>query len=498
MPLQNIRYLQELRERFFQKILDDWDTKWGHFPLIEQDDFSSLPSLNAFIEQLHEDIDDTLRLKLPSKERIEMMISKENLRRILKSTHQIRLQSHTRNCLAYYLGFDGWEDFKEKITLCISTEPIQVNYVQVYQSFLPQKQTAPIQLRPNPDYVILANNPFWKTKIFKQIIFGILVFIILGLGGFKTYQWYKIRPFTPEQLAKVNFEIIEDYAKPNNNHFKIRYDVTSLSCDSVIIDFDADQTYTIDYQQNGGTYQEVFKTKADTISHTYFEPNISEIKLIVRNQLIRTIKKIVYSGKEWIGLANGRYQNKPWQGHLKSQKEIVNNGVMYLSPSLIDKPNASVNFWTNFKMINDFDLNADSLVFESRIKNNYQEGGINCFDSEIKIITDKKNTISGNFLQDCIEYATITIGDFQMKGSKKNMNFMDVNLQKWQIIKVKIKNHVAFFYVNDKEVFKRQCGRGLGEIKGISYNFKGSGAVDWVKMQNSYTGKVVFYDDFTR
>lgn len=498
MPLQNIHYLQELREQFFQKIFDDWDTKWIHFPLVEQDDFSSLPSLNAFVEQLHEDIDETLRLKLPSKERLEMMISKENLRRILKNTHQIRLQSHTRDCLAYYLGFDGWEDFKEKVKNHISKEPVQVNYVQVYQSLLPQRQIAPIQLSPNPDYIILANGPFWKNKIFMQIIYGILVFIILCLGGFKTYHWYKNRPFTPEQLAKVKFEIIEDYAKPNNNHFKIRYDVSSLNCDSVTVDFDADQVYMIDYQQSGSTYQEVFKNKTDTISHTYFEPYISEIKLIVRNQIVRTIKKIVYSGNEWAGLVNGRYQNKAWQGHIKTQNEIINHGILHLSPSLIDKPNANVGFWTNFKMIKNFDLSADSLIFESRIKNNYQEGGISCFDSEIKLITDKKNNISGNFLQDCIEYAAITIGDFQMRGSKRNMSFTDINLQVWQIIKIKIKNQMAYFYVNNTEVFKTKCDKGLGEIKGISYNFKGTGSVDWVKLSNSYTGKVVFYDDFLR
>jgi hypothetical protein len=345
MASRNIHYLQELKEQFFQKIFDDWDTKWVHFPVVEQDDFSALPSLNAFVEELHEDIDETLRIKLPSKQRLEMMISKENLRRILKNNHEIRLQSHTRNCLAYYLGFEGWEDFKEKVKLNLPQEPVQVNYVQVYQSLLPLRQANYPALSPNSDYIILPNEPFWKSKFFKQIILRFLTLALLSLAGFISYRWYKNRPFTPEQLANVRFEIIQDYVKPNNNHFKLRYDVSSLNCDSVMIDYDGDQIYMIDFQQNGATYREIYKNKIDTVSHTYFEPNIFEIRLIVRNQVVRTIKKIVYTGKQWTGLANGRYPSGPWQGHIKTQSEIINDGVLHLSPNLIDKPNENTNYW---------------------------------------------------------------------------------------------------------------------------------------------------------
>jgi hypothetical protein len=450
------------------------------------------------VEELHEDIDETLRTKLPSKQRLEMIISKENLRRILKNNHEIRLQSHTRNCLAYYLGFEGWEDFKENVKLIIPQEPVQVNYVQVYQSLLPLRQTNYPALPHNTDYVILPNESFWKTKLFKQIITGILGIILLSLSGFSSYQWYKNRPFTTEQLAQVKFEIIEDYPKPNTNHFKIRYDVSSLNCDSVVIDYDGDQIYMIDFQQNGGTYQEVFKNKIDTISHTYFEPNIFEIKLIVRNQVIRTIKKIVYTGNQWTGLANGRYSDRAWQGHIKTQSEIINNGILHLPPNLIDRPNANLGFWTRFQIIQDFAIDVDSLMFETRIKNNYEEGGISCFDSSIGLITENKVGIGGNFLQDCIEYAGIQIGKINLNGTNQNMSFMDVNLQDWKVVKIKLHNHIAYFYVNDKEIFHTKYEGDFVQLKELKFNFKGSGSVDWVKLSNSYTGKVVFYDDFLR
>lgn len=498
MNNRNTHYLQELKEQFFQKLHDDWSNKWQHFPPVENDDFATLPSLNAFVEELHEDIDETLRLKLASKERLEMMISKENLRRILKNTQEIRLQSHTRNCLAYYLGFEGWEDFKEKNKQNIPAEPVVVNYIQVYQSLLPQHQAQNFQLPPNSDYVILPSEPLWKTKFFKQIALGIIGILLMSFVSFSGYRWYKNRPFTSEQLAKVKFEIIEDYAKPNNNYFKIRYDVSSLDCDSVTVDYDSDQVYMIDYQQDGNSYQETFRNKIDTVSHTYFMPNIWEIKLVVNNQVIRTIKKTVYTGNEWAIFANGGFQNKPWVGHLKNEKEGIHLGILHLTPDKIDRPNENVSYWVNYKKVQDFGIDADSLIFETRIRNNYQEGGISCYDSPINIMTDSKKTIGVNFVQDCIEYARVTIGKIELKGNINNLSFMDLNLQEWQIIKIKIKDRVAYLYVNDKEIYRIKCEDNLGLIKQINYNFKGSGSVDWVKLSNSHTGKIIYFDDFKR
>ena len=498
MALRNLHYLQELKEQLFQKIHDEWESKWQYFPTIEQDDFSALPSLNAFIEELHDDIDATLKQKLPSKERLEMMISKENLRRILKNKHEIRLQSHTRNCLAYYLDFDGWEDFKEKVKTIIPHEPVVVNYVQVYQSFLPQRQAQSFQLPPNSDYIILPSEPFWKTTLFKQITLGIIGILLMSFVSFSSYRWYKNRPFTPEQLAKVKFEIIEDYAKPNNDYFKISYDVSSLNCDSVMVDYDADQIYKIDYQQHGYSYKEIFRNRIDTVSHTYFMPNVWEIKLIVNNQVIKTIQKIVYSGKKWTVFADGSFQNTNWINHLKNEEEGIHEGILHLSPDEIDRPNSNLNYWVNYKSVQDFNIDADSLTLETRIRNNYKEGGISCYDSPISITTNSKKQIGVNFVQDCIEYARITVGKIELKGNKNKLSFMDLNLQEWQIIKIKIKNRVAYFYANDKEIFKIKCEANLGLVKQINYNFKGSGSVDWVKLSNSYTGKIVFSDDFER
>jgi hypothetical protein len=491
MALPNYHYLQELKEQFFQKIFDEWDAKWQHFPVVATDDFTTLPSLNAFVEELHDDIDNTLRQKLSSKERLEMMISKENLRRILKNNHEIRLQSHTRNCLAYYLGYDGWQDFKEKVKSTLPQEPVAISYVQVYQSLLPQRQST-YQLPPNSTYFIEIKEPFWQRKIFRKMMLALITCLVCVGGLYAAFHWYKNRPFTTEQLAKVKFDIIEDYAKPNNNHFKIRYDVTSLNCDSVVIDYGSDQTYMFDFKQKGFTYQENFTNKIDTLSHTYFKPGIWYVKLLVRNQVIRTIKKTVYTGNKWTSFAMGN----TWAGRNKLPNEAVKGGVLHLSPMSVDEPNSTNQFWDQHIMVKDFEIDGDSAVLETKIKNNLQEGGIGCFDSSIGLITDNKKGLGLSFIQDCIEYAGLNFANTTISGRKNLLKFMDLNLQEWQVVKIKMQNHWAYIYVNDEEIYRTKYEGDLGKVKVIHYNFKGSGSVDWVKLSNSYTGKVIFFDDF--
>jgi hypothetical protein len=491
MASHNFLYLQELKEQFFQKIFDEWDAKWQHFPVVATDDFTTLPSLNAFVEELHDDIDNTLRQKLSSKERLEMMISKENLRRILKNNHEIRLQSHTRNCLAYYLGYDGWQDFKEKVKSTLPQEPVAVSYVQVYQSLLPQRQST-YQLPPDSTYFIEIKEPFWQKKIFRKMMLALITCLVCVGGLYAAFHWYNNRPFTAEQLANVKFDLIEDYAKPNHNHFKIRYDVTSLNCDSVVIDYDTDLTYKYDFNQKGITYQEVHKNKIDTISHTYFKPNVWWVKLIVRNQVIRTIKKVVYTGDEWTSFEVGNN----WEGRNKPLNEAVKDGILHLSPSQIDEPNAQNHFWAQHLMVKDFEIDGDSATFETRIKNRLQDGGIGCFDASISFRTDNKQGAGVSFVQDCIEYALLHVAGTDISGRKKLLKFMDLNLQEWQVVKIKLQNHWAYIYVNDKEVYRTKYKGEMGKVKVIHYNFKGSGSVDWVKLSNSYTGKVVFFDDF--
>jgi hypothetical protein len=119
MPLNDTTYQQELKKLFFQKIAQEWELKWSHFPHIQDNSFNSLPNLSAFVQELLDDMDLALKERgiFTLEERSEALISPITLRRMLENKKDSRLQTHTRNCLLYYLGYDSWEDFKEDVII---------------------------------------------------------------------------------------------------------------------------------------------------------------------------------------------------------------------------------------------------------------------------------------------------------------------------------------------------------------------------------------------
>ena len=101
-----------------------------------------------------------------------------------------------------------------------------------------------------------------------------------------------------------------------------------------------------------------------------------------------------------------------------------------------------------------------------------------------------------NFIQNCVEYGFIKIANFNSRGNSQNMNFLDIDLQEWRVIGLKLLNKEAIAFVDGKEIFRTRYDGDFSEIKSIGVNFKGSGSIDWIKLTNSRTGKLAYFNDF--
>lgn len=487
---------KELKEQFFQKIFDDWDTKWVKYPPVEKDEFGTLPSLNAFVEDLLDDIDETLKPRFVSvAERNSVLISKENLRRIVLNKNETRFQTRTLNCISFYLGFQDYEDFKVKLALKEKKDAVVVNYFLVKKSLLPQRQ-AVYQLTDEAAFSVIDKPSIWKTEFFKKALLGslclIVAWVVIKLG----FSLYQNRPFTAEQLSKVKFEVIDQYDKEGISTLRIAYDISSLACDSVVIDYGPDIGYLWDTKSKNSSYFEKYGNQKDTLSHTYFKPDIWKIKLLVRGQEIRSLTKIVYSGKNWTSWSSSMLDGFDWKSKPKHPKEIYGNGKLWLSKELIEQEAAKVNYYTTHVLVNDFAIDGDEMFIEARIKNDYFEGGQSCYDAFLGIKDKNQVEANINFIQNCVEYGFIKIANSNFRGNSQNMNFLDIDLQEWRVIGLKLLNKEVIAFVDGKEIFRTRYDGDFSEIKSIGVNFKGSGSVDWIRLVNSKTGKLEYFNDF--
>ena len=107
---QDLIILEKLRSQLFFKIENEWQDKWEKYGTTFRG-FDNLTSLNAFLEDLLDDIEETIKTKLGLKATAAILISKDSLRRFIQKSQIGIIKLKTRHTIAYYLGYDGWEDF---------------------------------------------------------------------------------------------------------------------------------------------------------------------------------------------------------------------------------------------------------------------------------------------------------------------------------------------------------------------------------------------------
>jgi hypothetical protein len=505
--------IKELRERLVEKILEEWELKWHDFPTLLDDDFILLKNhFDNFLEKLKYDIYVSLEhIIVDESERAKKTPSKPTIRRFLLQKESLPdLQNNTRNALAVYIGYNGWDEFVQNVKHFVRSRYFAVAPYREYKekSFFGIITTQRfLQIIPDitkeqrsenePEDVTYKEVSAFNYRRFLSFCFLLLTACVCM---FYIYQWYKNRPFTEEQLAKVKFEFISQYDKPNTSTLKFIYDVSSLNTDSVTIDYGYDEFYLsgTDKIIKNQNYIEKYTKKIDTLSHTYFKPNVWVIKLIVRGKTIRTLNKIVYSGKEWTSWSSGKENQTLWVGKILSPSKSMKNGVLHFDKSDMEKQGGLDFYYTKHQINDDFSISGDSVYFEAKIRNSEIEGGFRNYDTSISFLDKNRSSMLLNIIQDCIEYGNFTIAETQFLGKKKYLPFLDINVQKWRLVGIKMKNKTATIYIDGKKIFETPYKGELAEIKGIRITFKGSGSVDWIKLSNSHNGQVVFFDDFIR
>ncbi len=510
----------ELRRQVLQKIFAEWDTVWikrGFEP--KTDNIAVIIQKRKFTKFLNYLYSDIRNAALDAKIDVSNVLSDSHLRRILLNEDNIvdtEWRETTTTGLVVFLGYKSWDDFIEKTQKSLFSKlTVQNYYVTTNKkiSWNYEKSAGLVKFEPNDiviygkhieidepidtDYVLVGpSKPIQFNKIL-AISIGIIASII---AVFFINNWYKHRPFTDSQLSKVKFYFISEYDKPNTSTLKIAYDVSSLNVDSVTVDYGYDEFHLSGTSKiiKNENFTESFTKKIDTISHTYFKPNIWSIKLIANGQVIKKLNKIVYSGKEWTSWASGRENRTLWIGKNVTSNVTMQNGILHYNKKDMEKQGGLDFFYTKHQINHDFKIFGDSATLELRVKNRDNEGGFTNYDTSISFMDSTQSYALVCFVQDCIEYANIVAAKTNMSGKKKVLPFLDTNLQDWRIIKIQLKNKIMTLFLDGENIFHMPYQGTLSEIKGIRVTFKGSGSVDWLKLSNSYNKEIIFFDDFIR
>lgn len=396
-------------------------------------------------------------------------ISKNTLKNVFRKIgkdNNYTPQKATRNALVQFLGYENWNTFRNE-------------QYRIQQDTKSKNQ----------------KSGFIKFKK-KHLLFisGVILMVLTVIFGVQKL----IKPTdTYSIMFKAGKRI--GYA-PHTVRFE--YDIEKLPFDSIFIDHSYEH-HNYGYQIFGLDKNRKF------INHCYQIPGVYLVRLIANEQVLAK-ERIHVLSDGWIGLASNRFSKKmehngklqpPEFKHLIFNlhhifKNPVHNGMLYIPAQNVEELGINKRFyWTEFRNIKDFHSKGDSAIFEIRFRNNSKQGGISCFDSQFILMGDSSFLKITLVEPGCYRYANAIIGHSRLAGDIDNLSSFQHDLSRWRTLKIMVSDWIVSLYLDNELFYERKYTLPIGCIKGLLFSFKGSGAIDFVRIYNLQK-KLLYYDDF--
>lgn len=156
--------------------------------------------------------------------------------------------------------------------------------------------------------------------------------------------------------------------------------------------------------------------------------------------------------------------------------DMVKNGELRIDPSL---SNIS-DYWTQFELCDTICI-GNEFIFQSRIINNASIGGRPAYDFGMNIIGENK-TISLTLMGDKWAQSFTSIVSGNIIHRNRSEFVMDFN--DWNVITLRITTDSVTFNANDSVFFAFAHDDPICNIHKLVLAFRGSGAIDWIKINN--------------
>jgi hypothetical protein len=261
----------------------------------------------------------------------------------------------------------------------------------------------------------------------------------------------------------------------------IHLNVSKLKNKDLYIDFDQSE-------EEDPSRGELIDKNLKLINHCFESPGYYNVKLVSKGKILASTKIHVLSeGWNSYYFNNDNFRLRKFVFELQNRvQKVEKNGILYISPAeLINKGfNGNTVYYLEHLMYKDFHVSADNCVFEAGYKNSSEIGGISCYDVEFRIIGEN-GLVSVILVQKgCYRWSEITVGEKHLNGKYNDLSFLSADLSDWNQMKILLNKNKAVLVNNSDTIFTTQYEELLGQVKGIRFVTKGSGAFDYVRLFN--------------
>ena len=363
-------------------------------------------------------------------EKTSTRMSTTTLKRVFGTVKYDSSPSHqTLNTLAQFIDFHDWRSFQNRTSKS-------------------ESQTAQIIKQKN-----------WKQilKFLIPIAFAILILF-----------WIVVQLF----LNKKNTINGKDYSL---SYSKVGEEIPS----SVIFKYNArlaPKNSVVQFQQSWDSQKRKLLKSTDSI-HTsiYYYPGFFEAKLVVDNHVVSE-KDVFIPSINWITTIE---QDKTpiYVPFSESKKD----GVIGIEPNFLSSQgffSQRDEIWTNYNLVDKFDLYSDQFSLDVSLKNAAMGGPNICQNIEIIILLEGDAIVIPLAKPGCIADMNIFIPGLNISSETEDLTSLGIENSDWINLKVVSKENLLSIYLNDNLSKEYQFDAQARRLVGYRFRFKGSG---WLK-----------------
>lgn len=388
-------------------------------------------------------------------ERTGVQLSVVTLKRVWKKIeYSGKPTITTLNALAVFGGAQNWQAFKQ------------------LQLVKDEARTAGVNASVTSDVVRRANK-FWPSRVViwialiactGSVIFYVSAFRLSGAKRSKNYT------FSSKKVV--------DTGVPNTVIFD--YDVSS-----------ADKDDSVSIQQSWDPrLSMVIDPHLKQFTSIYYHPGFFDARLKVNYEVVKKHSLLIKSNG-WLPLLDTtptpiyfETDDALQDGRLGLPIERIRNTGIVLQP---EPP------WCSYYKVGDLpEINSDDFVFETRVRNDFGEGGAACRYTELHILFEGAAMVLPLSVPGCVS----TLEFYDDKGKLSDTSVLGVNLADWVDLRFEIADTLANMYINNKKAFDLTTQLKAVPWVGMIFKFRGTGSVDYIRVSRKKSGKVVYEESF--
>ncbi|QIP15790.1 hypothetical protein G8759_25745 [Spirosoma aureum] len=358
----------------------------------------------------------------------------------------------TLNALVQFAGYENWQQFR-------NTSQVQ-----------PIAQLVPVDNVPSPKPVRRATRKHWWIGA------GILIGLI-GVSAF-FLNYVRRKSLSPERFSFSSQPVTKGI--PNSVVF--HYDATASPTDQVFIQQSWDPNRRQPVPKNGHEYTSI-----------YYHPGYFRAKLVIGDQIVREHNLMIPSDGWHIAV-----MQEPVPVYFQ-ENDVIKNGMLSLSVAAIQQHNIQMQPkppTVRYRYVQELkNLRNDNFTLETRVKSDFKRGSSICQNVTIMILCKNEFFSIPLSAKGCVGNLDIYLAGHYADARNTDLSAFGADLSQWVDLKCEVRNKRAQVFIGGEKAYEALIPTDARDIIGISYDFEGTGSVDFTRFTQS-NGQVAFEDKF--